>query len=743
MIDAFAASRKLTKGLMVLSVLGLGACQTGTVGIPTSPTFPSGPVPTCDGSGATSSSTAFSFGGSGGCLDQITDSLDAAANTLRFSAPYQQQRVPNFNGSTFINSYSLAAGRFEYAHAVDVKGGGQIISIRDNGFDMTHDEFIGKTILYQGGLDASSIQVEDHGTAVASIAAASASFGDLIGTAPDAALHLSSWNDEANDSAAVRAAEAAGAIVMNNSWGYVCSGDPFNECGVNDYSRFWLPAATTNAFLDYAGDEGVVVFSMSNEETQTQATYMAALPVHFPALEEGWLAVINLARDFDVNLTDHFADEGSDIALISSGCMEAARWCIAADGTTRFAVANDTDGYATGTGTSYAAPQVSAAIALLAQAFPTLSASELRNRLLVTADNGFFTTGDPLVQTMTFADGVTHDYHWDYGHGFVDLRAALLPIGALSTKSANGSQVSLETPLVVSGAGVGSAPQAALSDVTLAASDQLGGVFGAEAAQFAASGAGDLSHLTGLNALAGRNLGSERKLGRAIDTNAAFDQGRTLSLQLAEGFHLDTRLPANDMDAAGARLTFATAYLGGDLSMGISHIQAASDPIGLSHVAGQMVGSEASSLQLDWQRDLSAHTSFNLSALAGMSRPEAGNAIARFSDMHYSDLGIGISHRGLFGKADRLSLTLRQPLAATTGSAQMQLETLDSNNKAILSDININLAPEARESEIGVEYQTSGPFGTEWQFSATHTENAGHSAGQSAVNIDAAVQLRF
>lgn len=723
----------------LLSLWVLAGCQiNGSV----TPPLPSGPPPTCDSSTASSSTAPFSFGGSGGCIDQVTQSLEALATALRFSDRYETQRVLNTNSGRLMDSYSLAAGRFEYAHALDMTGAGQIIMIRDDGFDMTHDEFGGKTILYEGGRSASTVTIAAHGTAVASLAAGSASFGTSIGAAPDATLLVSSWTDERSDATAVRAAKTAGAVVMNNSWGYTCAGDPFNECGINDYGVSFLPFATRSAFLDYAGDEGVVVFSISNEETQTQATYMAALPMHFPALEEGWLAVINLSRDFDESITDHFTDGASGVALISSGCMEAARWCIAADGTSTIALANDTNGYTTGTGTSYAAPRVSGAVAILAQAFPTLSVSELRNRLLVTADNGFFTAGDPLIQTMTFAEGFTHDYHWDYGHGFVDLRAALLPIGALSTRASRGTEVSLEAPLLVSGSGVGAAPRAALAQITLAARDQLGGMFGADASQFAARTIDDRSHLAGLSALSQRNLAVERTAGRNLE-DAVFDQGKTVSLQVTPELVLDTRLPVTDTDMVAARLTYEGDYLGGDLSLGVSHLQASSDPIGLSQIAGNNVASDASALQLGWSTNLSDQLSFNLNAMAGLSRPNAGSDFVQLNEVGYSDLGFGITRSGLLRDGDRISLTFRQPLAATDGAARLQLETLDDSGKATLSDIHIDLAPGAREYEIGVEYQTRGPFGTEWQFSATHTENAGHSAGQSAVNIDAAVQLRF
>ena len=77
-----------------------------------------------------------------------------------------------------------------------------------------------------------------------------------------------------------------------------------------------------------------------------------------------------------------------------------------------------------GSGTSYAAPQVSGLIALLAEAFPSQTPSQWADRILASADNSFFTA----TANTSFANGITHGYNTTFGHGIPDIYAALQPI---------------------------------------------------------------------------------------------------------------------------------------------------------------------------------------------------------------------------------------------------------------------------------------------------------------------------
>ena len=75
-------------------------------------------------------------------------------------------------------------------------------------------------------------------------------------------------------------------------------------------------------------------------------------------------------------------------------------------------------------GTSFVAPQISGAVALLGNHFPNHTPEKLVDRLLASADNTWLTADG----TVTFGNGVQHGYSEDYGHGLMDIYAALQPI---------------------------------------------------------------------------------------------------------------------------------------------------------------------------------------------------------------------------------------------------------------------------------------------------------------------------
>lgn len=703
--------------LSALAMVSLTACQQ----VPVSPGFPGSAY-----QGVTS------FGGTDGFVTSISSTIEDTADQLRNSAPYQAQVLRNYSAGPGFYSYSLAAARIEYAHALNITGNGEIIAIRDIGFDPAHIEFTGKTIYYTEPTTAETITIDDHGTAVAALAAGVSTSGETLGAAPNASLLLSSWEDE-DEFTGVRAAETKNAIVQNNSWGYICEEQAFDQCGVNDNNFGLISTSYREALKSYAGDEGVVVFSTSNENEQSQATIMAALPQLLPELEQGWLAVINLGRDYDAAADDLFNDGPQDVSLISSGCLEAARWCIGADGTSYIAVANNPSGYDNGTGTSYAAPRVSGAVALLAQAFPALSAAELRNRLLVTADNDFFAEDTDSIKTMTFAEGVTHDYHWLYGHGFLDVRAALLPIGGVSTTSVNGSSLSMDQPVLVSGNATGDALKTSLASIEVYGTDALGGGFTADGAALVAT--------RSLNRLPA----SFAEFSAEPTHISTFDNanGRIVPLGASETARVDILIPHTDEGDLGVRLSTDTSLSSGDVSLALSHVVKGSDTLGLSAIGGDILGANQLEFEANWTQDLSDSLSLSVSSMSGRSQNDGSALLRDLSDIRYSAVAVNIAQENVVLRGDRLSVYARQPVAVTDGSAVFTVATADGSGASTMFDILLDFAPSQREVEIGFDYATAGSLGEEWTFSASHRQNAGNIAGAEEFALGASVSLNF
>ena len=145
---------------------------------------------------------------------------------------------------------------------------------------------------------------------------------------------------------------------------------------------------------------GLVVFAAGNESGANPSD-MAALPSQpgpggtLPAadLERGWITVAALDTA-----------QPSQLASYSNACGIAMRYCMVAPGTSIFTGTNDTAGNPTywyGSGTSFAAPLVSGAAAVVWQAFPYFDNNLVRQTLLGTASD----LGAPGIDA-TFGNGL-------------------------------------------------------------------------------------------------------------------------------------------------------------------------------------------------------------------------------------------------------------------------------------------------------------------------------------------------
>jgi subtilase-type serine protease len=377
------------------------------------------------------------------------------ASTLAATTEFQ-----NFNYNSTSSQNPLEVINAHKAYGYGLTGAGKIIAIMDTGLSTTHSEFSAKTISTFGTLDYAdgTSANKDHGLFVASIAAGENDDTDgstMQGVAPSANLHLSSYNKINGNSYfpthwANATDNASTAVVQNNSWGInyqvdTLQSDISSNGWTNDYgvaqkwnsSGYTANAASATAYitaLNNFQDHGVIVYALSNTSSYSDADFQAALPELFSQLNEAWITAVN------VEITGSLGSE--TYTRKSAPCGSTGAYCLGGDG---FQVSgakgaqNGTSSYweTNYSGTSFVAPQISGAVALLAEAFPTHTPAQLTDRLLASADNTFF-NHDAVV---TFGNGVKHGYDDEFGHGILDIYAALNPI----TSSSDNRSMSLYT----------------------------------------------------------------------------------------------------------------------------------------------------------------------------------------------------------------------------------------------------------------------------------------------------------
>ncbi len=312
-------------------------------------------------------------------------------------------RTPEYKaqwGLDYINAANA------YARGVD--GRGILVGVVDGGLFTGHSEFAGR---FGGGYDyiANTPFVTDpqgHGTEVASVIAANRDGMGMHGVAPGATILAARVFDQdglpVTSSGFVAAFDglvARGARVINNSWGSFDSVTSVTRSELAQWQE--LPA-----YRRAVASGALLVWGTGNDE-RNQPSIEAGLPYHFPELERGWLAVVAYGPGYE--------------PLYTNRCGVAKNWCLTAPGggdwwgefpDDPIVVADKNGGYTKVHGTSFAAPHVSGAAALVWQMFPFFTADQVRQTLLGTARD----IGPPGVDDR-------------FGYGLLDVGKAVLGPG--------------------------------------------------------------------------------------------------------------------------------------------------------------------------------------------------------------------------------------------------------------------------------------------------------------------------
>jgi subtilisin family serine protease len=360
----------------------------------------------------------------------------------------------NYNTTEYQSSNGVVATNPITAYNSGASGRGVLIGIVDSGIDLNSPEFgspgFGSRISTASRDVVSGRPLQDangHGTYVAAVAAASRNDSGVQGVAYNAALLIartdnscpdpnSGCNHYDNDiSAGVELATSAGARIINISLG----GSAPN-------------ARLTRAIYTATAAGIIVVFSAGNNFDNANAVLRAAAvnPDPFPRtlMQDSTQARGLIVAAGAINpATD-------TITAFSNRAGDQQQFYITAPGqsiSTRGLNGN----LVSVSGTSFSAPHVAGALALLLENFPNLTGAQAVDLLLRSArDAG--TTGTDAV----------------YGRGILDIGRAFAPQGGTSIATTNGQSstaVALDAPTIKLGSAFGGAQalRDALSSVTI------------------------------------------------------------------------------------------------------------------------------------------------------------------------------------------------------------------------------------------------------------------------------------
>lgn len=610
----------------------------------------------------------------------------------------------------------LRTGGAAFAHATGLSGDAVVIAFSDQHVSDTHETINGRLTVLSNGSSG------EHGTAVTSVALGNSA--NFIGTAPDATGIFGTFETTQDLADLGVAALAAHAVAWNNSWGYTNIG--LDQSGYNAAFSGTDGQAYLSAIQNYAA-QGVVVFAVDNEDTGN-AGLMDGLPVLANALEAGWIAVANGVPTFT-------GDVVSSVYLLSSPCYESARWCIIADGSWNAATGPVSD-YEITTGSSFAAPQVSGALALLSEAFPSLTPHELRIRLLASAEDDFFDGED----TVELADGYFKRYSVLYGMGYLDIEAALRPIGPTALAMESGTRVATSAPVLRAGTGFGDAVERALTGTDVAVRDALNAPFRMSAGSLATTATMDPQGAMLLAKSMTATLSGERATTpSALDDPFARFFGPVVRMADPDGLGSATvLLPTSGAAASGLALTRALGEDGTRLELGL---KLARDDKGLMSLGGDQAATMAS-VTLGLTQDIGSGGFLALSGELGLTDLGGATKITDATHASFNAVKLTVGQGGLFARGDRFSVGVGMPVAIASGQATARLPVLD---KGVMSyqDVAIDLAPQDRQIDLEMAYMAPLGKHSEMKLSLVHSDNFGNRAGVTDTSGALAFAFRF
>ena len=418
----------------------------------------------------------------------------------------------------YFNQWGLDYINASSAYVVGATGDGVTIAVVDEAIDWGHHEFLREGIFHPDSILTYSGNREPtpwekfHGTATTSIIAARRDAKDIpsnmqgvaydskilfiateLGDPPadgdyvPTTIQKYDWSSYDQAEANLYNELSSKVDIINNSFGFTGQITDYpKETFESNFPKFInaLEENKETIFVWSAGNYNGITDTNGEKVDAADPGWLSGLSYYFPELADNNIAVVAVDR------------EGS-IAEWSNRCGVVKDSCIAAPGSKiNVAIPNNlynslterernglnedvleylkshpTEAYLLASGTSFAAPHVSGALAVLKGVFKdNLSSKEIVDRIYKTANKEGIYANEEI-----------------YGQGLLDLGAAISPVGVLSAYSNNISSsnaFSVESSYLRTGMSFGDSFKVSLKNDNIALFDALGAPFFIPASNF-------------------------------------------------------------------------------------------------------------------------------------------------------------------------------------------------------------------------------------------------------------------
>ena len=593
------------------------------------------------------------------------------------------------------------------AQARGLTGKGVTVAVFDTGFTNASGKFTGNIAGPSYNIYTGSAVTSDpnwHGTFVSSIIAANmqtqGSNMSMYGVASSAKLlpvqvmnsaGQGTWTDQqlANG---INFAINNGAKIFNNSWG-----SNLMQSQVSASAVLSQNARTLSAYETAASRGIITVFAAGNYST-TSPDYWATLPSIDSKLAGTWLVAVA-------------TDTNGALASYSNQCGIAKSYCLAAPGSNILGVYGT--GMALGSGTSFAAPQVSGAVALLQQEWPYLTGAQITSLLLKTA-----------TKTGIYANQQI------YGQGMLNLAAATAPQGTITVPT--GATVA-DSGMSITQAGL-SLPAAFGKIDTLGAGMMVLDDYGRAYSVSMSNMVGTTSSWVNMDVQLAR-FGTDPmivdapggwRLGLVDDANATHRDSVPTALpglgnpylsmgldpkmvvhtpNMTTWFSTHASNSSDDMallSSTGQPSTVGALYHWGDLQIGMVHEE--NSIYGQQVAAGTSMatGADTAFLALDHDWNLGMGWNLDLSSSIGYSKLNGLNAlVSSVDDVVLASAAVGFSKSAVFTDADQLGLVVSMPNHTVNGTAALNIPvSRDIDGNISYQSQSLNLTGTGTETDI-------------------------------------------